>query len=386
VTIKSLDRIEGKDRIVLARFDEMDWTVIVGIEDFTIGSKTIYIEVNTILPVRPEFEFLRKRCYSERRGGFVIKTMKMGGVLSQGLALPESTFESFGISRNTSSMIDVTSFLGARAIEDEGPSIEKQPSKFERFVDKWFYLIFKKHWIVKTTSSFPSDLVNKTDETQVQNLGFVYELWAGKNVYSTVKMDGSSLTCILNKGRFIVTSRNTRLYDAPIRKAKSQLNPNHMKRYRDNAFLYVMAKYNVPAMMWQYYKTTNKRWFALSGELCGPAIQKNRIGLSDYEWFVFNFEDVKDRRFHKWTNLVVMAARCGFSTVPHIETRIFDFKNLDELRNYARGSYPNGHPREGVVIRLCDPLDKYIPEPQGRMSNMSSFKIINEDFRLKVEG
>ena len=88
-TIKSITPIEGKDRIVLANVE--NYNVIINKEDFKVGDKCIYIFYDSFLPVRDEFEFLRARTFSSRfGGGFRIRPMKMGGVISEGLVLPLS--------------------------------------------------------------------------------------------------------------------------------------------------------------------------------------------------------------------------------------------------------------------------------------------------------
>ena len=77
--IKSIEPIDGKGRIVLAHID--GWQAIIRKDEFKENDFVIFCEPDSIMPQRPEFEFLAKR-------GYRIKTMKMGGVLSQGLILP----------------------------------------------------------------------------------------------------------------------------------------------------------------------------------------------------------------------------------------------------------------------------------------------------------
>jgi RNA ligase (TIGR02306 family) len=79
--IKDLLPITGKDKIELAIID--GWQVIVKKGEYKIGDKTIYIEIDSLLPEIEDFEFLRKN-------KFRIKTIKMGGVLSQGICFPIS--------------------------------------------------------------------------------------------------------------------------------------------------------------------------------------------------------------------------------------------------------------------------------------------------------
>lgn len=68
------------DRIVLATV--LGWTVIVQ-KDFKVGDEIVFAEIDSVFPEKPEFEFLRSK-------KFRIKTMKMGGVISQGIVFPLS--------------------------------------------------------------------------------------------------------------------------------------------------------------------------------------------------------------------------------------------------------------------------------------------------------
>ena len=54
--------------------------------EFKIGDKIVYIEIDSIVPERPEFEFLRNR-------KFRIRTIKLRGQISQGLILPLSVLQ-----------------------------------------------------------------------------------------------------------------------------------------------------------------------------------------------------------------------------------------------------------------------------------------------------
>jgi RNA ligase (TIGR02306 family) len=72
-TISELHPIPERDRIELAIVD--GWQVIVQKGEYQVGDKTIFVEIDSVLPERPEFEFLKSK-------KFRIKTMKMRGVLS----------------------------------------------------------------------------------------------------------------------------------------------------------------------------------------------------------------------------------------------------------------------------------------------------------------
>ena len=81
--IENLEPIKDRDRIELAHV--LGWQVIVKKDEFKIGDKCVFVEPDAVLPEKPEFEFLRSK-------KFRIKTMKMAGVLSQGIIFPLNIF------------------------------------------------------------------------------------------------------------------------------------------------------------------------------------------------------------------------------------------------------------------------------------------------------
>ena len=89
-TVQSVVPIAGADRIEAATVD--GWTFVVAKGAFSSGSKVVYFEIDALLPVEPWSEFLRDRgCFVRCEGvgeGFRIKSTKIRGVVSQGLALP----------------------------------------------------------------------------------------------------------------------------------------------------------------------------------------------------------------------------------------------------------------------------------------------------------
>jgi hypothetical protein len=113
-TISQLDKIPDKDRIVYASLKDLGWQVIVDISH-QVGDKVVYIEIDSIMPIKSEYEFLRKRCFSEKWNGFVIKGMKMSGFISYGLVLPANDYAEMPDG------YDMTDILGIRKKEDDVP-------------------------------------------------------------------------------------------------------------------------------------------------------------------------------------------------------------------------------------------------------------------------
>lgn len=84
-TLASIQRIfeivpiEGADRIELAKV--LGWQVVVKKGQFKPGDLCVYIEIDSIVPDKSCFEFMRDR-------KFHVKTIKLRGTLSQGLIMP----------------------------------------------------------------------------------------------------------------------------------------------------------------------------------------------------------------------------------------------------------------------------------------------------------
>lgn len=85
--VSAIRPIEGADKIEVAQVD--GWECVVQKGEFKVGDPIIYIEVDSVLPERPEFEFMRNR-------KFRVRTIKLRGQVSQGLVLPLSTLSAYG--------------------------------------------------------------------------------------------------------------------------------------------------------------------------------------------------------------------------------------------------------------------------------------------------
>ena len=84
VTIDGIEPIEGYDRVELAEVG--GWRVIVQKDQFKVGDPAIYFEVDSKVPADREcFAFLAKRKYK-------VKTLRMCGVISQGLLMHANDF------------------------------------------------------------------------------------------------------------------------------------------------------------------------------------------------------------------------------------------------------------------------------------------------------
>ena len=182
--IWKIEPIEGADRIELAHV--LGWQCVVNKGQFGPMDLAVYFEVDSFLPIRPEFEFLRASSYKKTDvmgEGFRLKTMKFREQISQGLVLPISSFPQ--IPADIELGTDVTEILGVRKWE-----IEERISTSGTMI-----------------GTLPHDIPH-TDETRVQAEPELIQAFTGLEYYISTKMDGSSHSIGIDEDGFHVTGHN----------------------------------------------------------------------------------------------------------------------------------------------------------------------------------
>ncbi len=208
--ITKLSPIEGADLIEKASV--LGWEVVVKKDEFKEGSLCVYIQIDTVVPELPEYEFLRER-------KFRVRTIKLRKQISQGLIIPLPVGD-------WKEGDDVTELLGIKKYEkpDNNPERYEKPRMPKVWYKKWLY-IFKYNFLYKffpnlqksSRSPFPKNLVPITDEERIQNIPPVLSQYAGKVFVVSYKLDGSSITIIhskvLGKSKFRICSRRFELHN-----------------------------------------------------------------------------------------------------------------------------------------------------------------------------
>jgi RNA ligase (TIGR02306 family) len=330
VSIQSIDAIEpiaGADNIMQARV--MGWTVVVKKGEFSVGDPCVFFEIDSVLPDGPAWsEFMRVR-------GFRVRTLKLRGALSQGLALPVSIAdEALLRDGDLPREVDLRERLGVTKFEPVLPDARE------------------------IAGPFPTH-VPRTDEIRLQSVLGVLDEIRGQDFYVSTKCDGTSATFVRDGEGFVAASRNWALARGP----------NHVWR--------LVERYQLEDRL--------PVDFAIQGEVCGPGIQKNRLGLGEIELFVFNVYDLRAGAFLPLEAFRAFCAERGLHTVPiervvsGDEAARFEH-SLDGWLEAARGLYTGTKQRkEGIVVR---PVTE---QPSATLGGRLSFKVINNDFLLKVE-
>lgn len=168
------------------------WQLVSKKHEFTAGDDCIYFEIDAALPISDaRFAFLAARGTKTTVEGnvvHVLKTARMRGVYSQGLALPARLFPELA---DAAPDADLAALLGVEKWEPPLPA-----SLAAEFV-----------------GPFPTELARKTDAERVQNLTEVYDRLLTRNWIATEKIDGTSVTFIKDGGQLRVCSRNWELVD-----------------------------------------------------------------------------------------------------------------------------------------------------------------------------
>ena len=317
------EQIPGADRIEIVKI--LGWQCVVTKEDnFQIGDNVIFIEVDSVVPERPEFEFLRKH-------NFRVKTMKLKGIVSQGLVLPLDNMHSF---HNEGT--DVSEILGVTHYEKPVSANTKG----------------------QIAGGFPSHLVPKTDETRIQSVPNVIPELENVPCYITIKCDGTSSSYILHNEKFYICSRNNVMKDND--------------KNKNNVYVRMAHKYEIEKKLREYGKN-----IAIQGEICGPGLQKNPMGLKDLELFVFNVFDIDNQKYLDYIDFKQITEKLELGTVPLLsDNMLFVGMSIEDFLEMSKGNYKGTkHPREGIVIRSLVEKDSIALE--GRLS----FKVINPDYK-----
>lgn len=319
--IISIKPIDGADKI--ERATVLGWDVVVRKDSFKEGDLCIFFEIDSIISKR----FLDYESDSDLK--VRLKTVKMKGQISQGLIAPIYLLDKYdGIEMVED--FDLTEILGVEKYEPA--------EKFNLGMCK---------------GNFPH-YVPKTDETRIQSVKGVIAEFSGKKVYITQKIDGTSFTISNRNGEVDVCSRNL------------------SKKESDCVYWKITQKHDL------INKITSLGFnCAIQGEIAGPSIQQNPLGLNEHSLFVFNVYNIDENRYLNFDEFILLCAELELPTVPILAIKTFDYTSVSDLLEAAKGTYPSGRPQEGIVIR---PVEEFF---SNRLKSRASFKVINNDFLLK---
>ncbi len=359
--IEWIKDIPNADRI--CTYGILGWEVIDQKNKYNIGDKIIYCEIDSVLPDKPEYEFLRDK-------KFRIRTIKLKGQVSQGLILAiNNIFPSnakLELGQDVTEWIGITKYL-TPSEREENDILQKKindSNRLKKFMMRysWFGRLFLSR---KQKEGFPY-WVSKTDEERIQNIPQVLQQFKDKEVYITEKIDYQSVTFtgkmipndtpiigkfLPKKYKFVVCSRNLTTND------------------KNSLYWKIAKKYNIEQILKENPTLT------IQGEQGSTNVQGNKYGITKPTLWVFNIIDHERKYQYNWNEMAEFCQRNGLYKVPLIKTcKLSDIgSSVQGFVEFSKDkSILVDIPREGVVIRCVENGQKLL-----------SFKVINPDFLLK---
>ena len=347
--IVELTPIPNADNIICATVQ--GWELVVKKDEFKVGDLCVYIEIDSIVPDRPEFEFLRER-------KFRVRTIKLRKQISQGLALPISIVPKGKVKEGD----DVTELLGIIKYDPEGEKerrlLEQKLNKSKNIFHKLFmrykwYRNLIKRFTKKKTDNFPN-FISKTDEVRIQNKPRLCETLKGKRLVKTEKLDGQSATYFLKRNKkgkleFGVCSRNIHLI------------------HKDNSSYWTIAEQlHIEDILRKLIGDNDL--IVLQGEIIGEGIQGNKYEVKGYDFYAYNLKYGNNRVGSVRALKILEDYNIRF--VPILDDNFYIKDTVKEMVDDSKGkSILVNKLREGYVIRSYE--------------GDTSFKVINPDFLLK---
>lgn len=360
--IEWIKPIDGADKIELAGV--LGWQCVVKKDEFNVGDLCVYIEIDSLVDAEnPAFAFLESRKYK-------IKTIKLKGVISQGILFPLSILPE----KHYTLGDDVTDVLKIKKVEDQPIKQVDEIAKASQgrykkilknpLVSRLMRIPTLRKWILKRltpkTPKFP-EWIKKTDEVRIQNAPEILNVFAATPMIVTEKVDGTSTSFGLKKLSrrkydFAICSRNVRL-------------PKEDKRVPStDVYHTVSAKYDIENVLKNLAEIYYADTVVLQGETVGIGIQGNKYGLNDVDFYGFNLI-VDGKKINSQAASEVLK-QFGVKWVPIITASFKLLPTVEEMVRYADGkSVIADTLREGVVIRDHD--------------NLVSFKCVSNKFLLK---
>lgn len=361
--VKAIKPIEGADKIEVVQI--LGWNCVAKKGEYQVGDAVIYFEIDSLLPDVPMLEWLKGSSWSQKLNKYKISTHKFRGQISQGLIIPIKDLKELynqindndGVAYpiNIMAPTEGTDLTESLNIEKYEPPVSNGPLG-DLVNHEWY--------------------IPKTDEERIQVCAedVLPAYLRSPYWYATIKLDGCSCTAGLFDDAFLIGGRNQfykdeNMYTTTVKKYISE---EKLKEYKDRTGLYV----------------------ALQGELCGPGIQSNKLGLKEKDWFIFNVFISTTGENDSYTKCEVLSAEAicddlGLKMVPRVEhkdrfpfeTYIEKGSSIDEIvedllkyvdnfkyRTYFGDAAPS-QIAEGVVFRMND------------MTN--SFKVVSNKYLLK---
>lgn len=370
--------IEGADRIELVTFEDVSWQVVSKKNEFAIGDKCLYIEVDSLIPAPPKpwNSFLWEKDKKDVTRPVRLKTCKFKKAISQGFVVPLISVPE--IPADIKIGEDVSTLLGIKKYDPQAREERVMGENQKNNMPKWLMDLAWFRWVYfklnpKNKGSWPS-WIEHTDELRISVCARLIMDHFDESWYIGEKLDGQSFSAFqyfkriwgIKVRRFGVASRNIWL-----------------KSENDSRYWETARKLALQRKFSEYF---GNEVATIQAEQVGVGIQGNKYGLSDVDLYVFNVigdyskKNPNGRRY-RLSEMKNACRAMGLKTVPilnenfipsvHLGVEKDISKVVSALLKMANGkSVLKERLREGLVFRLN--------------SNPSiSFKVVSPEFSLE---
>lgn len=352
----------------------LEWWCVAS-KDIRVGDLVVYFEIDSKLPSKDSrFAFMEKRKY-------LVKTIKICHVVSQGLVLPLSDFpelDGYEVGDFVTDILHIEKYDPEPVCENQ--CYKPKVSDFQRAMDrhkKFFKNPFVKYlmkykpvrWVLsklfvskkdKDKCKWP-EWLPKTGSERIQNLPLL--LGSKERYIITEKVDGCSTSFILNeKDKYMVGSHNV------IKNPDKDSDGGNY--YKNNVWAESGFKYNMESVLRKLKKDNNLKTIAIQGETYGDGIQKRTYSLKNKHDFVV---------FHIWFNgkrlpISDMISICDKYELPHVHVYDWSYQipeSVDMIINEIDHSLSNIDLKE---------IEGFVFYSQDGQQN---FKCVSPNFLLK---
>lgn len=336
--IKEIRPIKDADKIELAIID--GWQVVVQKNQFKVDDLAIYCEIDSFLPEKPEFEFLRKtsfRTMADGSNGFRLRTMKLRGELSQGLLLPLHILNNHGDILQSGSLFsegdDVTEILGIKKYEAPIPAC-----------------------LAGDVNGIIPGCIQITDQERIQNLMDYFELYKSVEFEETEKLDGASMTVYYSEGDTGVCGRQWDL-----------------KETENNTYWKVAKRHELIEKLKRLGLN-----IAIQCELIGEGIQLNPYKLKGQTFKIYDVWDIDHQHYMTSHERLETLSKLGIDQSFHVPIlgyrKTFEMlTSIDDMLKFVtKPSILTNTIREGVVFKSTERINLRVV----------SFKCISNEYLL----
>lgn len=355
-TISKIEEIPGADKVELAHIK--GWQCVVNKGDFKADDLCVFFEIDSLLPAdNPVFDFMAKgnsvrtvTVDGKEYKGYKLKTRRLLGQLSQGLALPVTPFNWPDGIAAIKYETDVSDVLGI--VKWEAP--------------------LSANLTGQVRGTYPS-FIPKTDEERIQNCSKILEDFDGDDFYVTEKLDGSSMTVFKSSVETPNTCEDPNMSNAAIFEEFHVCSRNmDLRETEGNTFWRVARDLDLENKI--------PVGIAVQGELVGEGIQGNPLKLTGQHFYAFGVYIIGAGRYMDYGEMKAFLTEKGIEMVPTVAENLSLNFTMDEVLKMADGpSRLNKEAkREGLVFRPLKESKYRVPRGLSRLS----FKAISNDYLL----